>query len=88
VNVVVPAHYQVLYSRLGPYDRAAFDRVVYRSREFTEQWAHEASIIPVSTWPLLRHRMNLDRFRRWPFAIASARHPDYCAWVLDQIRER
>src|SRR5437660_1314891 len=57
VNVVVPAHYQVLFSRLGPYDRAVFDRVAYRSGEFTEQWAHEASIIPVSTWPLLRHRM-------------------------------
>src|ERR1044071_3025802 len=54
VNVVVPAHYQVLYSRLGPYDRAVFDEVAYRSGQFTEQWAHEASLIPVETWPLLR----------------------------------
>src|SRR3954471_17974114 len=62
VNGFVPAHYKVLFSRLGPYDRSSFDRVAYGSREFTEQWAHEASIIPVSTWPLLRHRMNVGRF--------------------------
>src|SRR4051812_26935832 len=60
VNVLVPAHYQVLFSRLGPYERAAFDWVAYRSGHFTEQWAHEASIIPISTWPLLRHRMNVS----------------------------
>src|SRR3954451_5827618 len=88
VNVLVPAHYQVLFSRLGPYDRAAFDRVVYRSGEFTEQWAHEASIIPVETWPLLRQRMNMTRFARWPFCLVSARHPEYAAWVLEQVRER
>src|ERR1700730_5913040 len=57
VNVLVPAHYLVPFSRLGPYDRSLLDEVVYRGREFTEQWAHEASIVPVATWPLLRHRM-------------------------------
>lgn len=88
VNVVVPAHYQVLYSRLGPYSRKLLDDVVWRSGEFTEQWAHEASIIPVSTWPLLRHRMTLDRFRGWPMARAYDAHPEYAAWVLDQVRER
>jgi uncharacterized protein len=88
VNVVVPAHYQVLHSRLGPYDRAVFDRVVWGSGEFTEQWAHEASIIPVSTWPLLRHRMNLERFRQWQMAIVSKAHPEYLRWVLEQVREK
>jgi uncharacterized protein YcaQ len=29
---------------------------VYESREYTEQWAHEASIVPVSSWPLLEYR--------------------------------
>ena len=88
VNVVVPAHYQVLFSRLGPYDRAAFDRVVYASGDFTEQWAHEASIIPVSTWPLLRHRMHLGRFRGWPMARASHAYPDYGRWVLAEVAAR
>jgi len=87
VNVLVPAHYQVLFSRLGPYDRAAFDRVAYRSGEFTEQWAHEASIIPVSTWPLLRHRMELSRFDGWGFTRVVRRHSEYSEWVLEQVRE-
>src|SRR5438105_4025740 len=77
VNVLVPAHYQVLFSRLGPYDRAAFDRVAYGSGEFTEQWAHEASIIPVSMWPLLRYRMDLARFDNWGFTAVVRRRPEY-----------
>ncbi len=88
VNVVVPAHYQVLFSRLGPYDRAVFDDVAYRSGEFTEQWAHEASIIPIETWPLLRHRMDMARFAAWGFGRVAERHPEYAAWVLEQVRER
>src|SRR5205807_8594458 len=39
VNVLVPAHYQVPFSRLGPYERSRLDDVVYKRREFTEQWA-------------------------------------------------
>lgn len=56
VNVLIPAHYLVLWSRLGGYDPTAFERVVHHSGGYTEQWAHEASIVPVDTWPLLRHR--------------------------------
>src|SRR5919199_3133455 len=55
VNVLAPAHYQVLFSRLGPYDRRLLDDLVFRRRAFTEQWAHEASIVPVGRWPLLRY---------------------------------
>ena len=79
VNVVVPAHYQVLFSRLGAYDRTAFDRVAYGSGEFTEQWAHEASLIPVETWPLLRHRMDLGKFANWGFTATAERDPEYAA---------
>ncbi len=63
VNVLMPAHYLVLWSRLGPYQRDRFDRFVYKSGNCTEQWAHEASIVPVSAWPLLAHRRSC--FRPW-----------------------
>jgi uncharacterized protein YcaQ len=88
VNVLVPAHYQVLFSRLGPYVRARFDDLVYRRREFTEQWAHEASILPMASWPLLRYRMATHRVRPWGFEKIMAKHPDYVAWVLDEVRSR
>ena len=56
VNVLVPAHYLILWSRLGSYDRRRFDRFVYGHGNYTEQWAHEASIVPSDAWPLLAHR--------------------------------
>ena len=70
-NVLAPAQYQVLFSRLGPYKTSLLDELVYRRREFTEQWAHEASIVPVETWPLLRHRMADFRVRPWGFREVS-----------------
>jgi uncharacterized protein YcaQ len=56
VNVLVPAHLLVLWSRLGAYDRDRLHRSLYGCVRFTEQWAHEASLVPVSTWPLLEYR--------------------------------
>jgi uncharacterized protein YcaQ len=64
VNVLVPAHYLVLYSRLGAYKRDHLRELVYRRREFTEQWAHEASIVPMELWPLLEYRR--QEYRPWP----------------------
>jgi uncharacterized protein YcaQ len=88
VNVLVPAHYQVLFSRLGAYDRALFHDLVYRRREFTEQWAHEASILPVETWPLLRHRMEVHRVRPYGFEVFLEKNAAYVDRVLDEVRTR
>ncbi len=88
VNVLVPAHYQVPFSRLGPYERSRLDDLVYRRRAFTEQWAHEASIVPVANWPLLRHRMATHRVRPWGFERFLTRHREYVAWVLQEVRAR
>jgi uncharacterized protein YcaQ len=88
VNVLIPAHYVVPFSRLGPYDRRLFEDVAYRSRAFTEQWAHEASIIPVETWPLLRHRMETHRVRPWGFEKFLAQNAAYVAMVVEAVRRR
>jgi uncharacterized protein YcaQ len=88
VNVLVPSHYLVPFSRLGPYDRAALDRVVYGGREFTEQWAHEASIIPVETWPLLRHRRDTHIARPWGFDDIMAEHQEYVETAVGEITRR
>ena len=88
VNLLVPAHYHVPFSRLGPYDRRHLDALVYRRREFTEQWAHEASIIPVAHWPLLRHRMETRPVRPYGFERYLRRHAGYVADVLEWVRAR
>ena len=88
VNVLVPAHYLVLWSRLGAYDRRRFDRFVYDTGDYTEQWAHEASIVRTSDWPLLEHRRQAwEPWRRNP--LATLDDPDaYLRDILEQVREQ
>jgi uncharacterized protein YcaQ len=88
VNVLIPAHYQVLFSRLGPYDRTLLDTLIYRKREFTEQWAHEASIVPVESWPLLHYRRESHRVRPWGFETFLAENGEYVESVLEHVRTR
>jgi uncharacterized protein YcaQ len=58
VNIVVRAHYMPLFSRLGPYPMALLDDAsTGKRRMLFEYWAHEASLLPVETWPLMRWRM-------------------------------
>ena len=86
VNVLLPAHFLVIWSRLGPFDRRRFERFVYGSGEFTEQWAHEASVVSVDDWPLLRHRRRA--FQPWKSSPINAL-PDgdkYLEAVLAHVR--
>jgi uncharacterized protein len=58
VSVIVRAHYMPLFSRLGPYPQSLLDdAAVGRKRLLFEYWAHEASLLPVEMYPLMRWRM-------------------------------
>ena len=77
VSVAVRAHYAPVFSRLGPYDRDILDRAAWshsaRSpRLLVEYWAHEAALMAVDDWPLLRWRMREYRHGRWGTHIVKA----------------
>ncbi|WP_133799325.1 winged helix-turn-helix domain-containing protein [Kribbella caucasensis] len=89
VNVLSRAQYLPLYSRLGPYPRDLLDRAAGKApRRLVEYWAHEASLVPVETHPLLRWRMARATTEAWggPRAIAVQR-PDLVKQVLADVRD-
>ncbi len=58
VSVAVRAHYMPLFSRLGAYPMAMLEGAATpKQRLLFEYWAHEASFLPIDTWPLWQWQM-------------------------------
>jgi len=60
VNALVRSHYLPLFSRLGNYPQTLLDQAAWsqgRQRKLFEYWGHEASLLPVNLYPLMRWRM-------------------------------
>jgi uncharacterized protein YcaQ len=94
VNVFSRAHYMPVFSRLGAYDRSRLDRIAGHGtgridRRLVEYWAHEASLIPIESHPLLRWRMADVNREAWGSISRIARdQPELVAETLALVAER
>ncbi|SEQ23800.1 hypothetical protein SAMN04488583_2078 [Mycobacterium sp. 88mf] len=91
VSVAVRAHYAPVFSRLGPYDRDTLDRAAWshsaRSpRLLVEYWAHEAALMAVEDWPLLRWRMREYTHGRWGTEIVR-KNPKLAEDIVAAVAE-
>jgi len=91
VSVAVRAHYAPVFSRLGPYDRDVLDAAAWghsaRSpRLLVEYWAHEAALMAVADWPLLRWRMREYTGGRWGVEVVE-QNPRLVGDVVSAVTE-
>jgi uncharacterized protein len=86
VNVVARSHLLVLWSRLGDFDRAHLDTLLWRERWLFEYWAHAASIVLAEDYPV--HHLMMRAFPRY----AESRdwmtsNEEFRRYILDRLRE-
>ncbi len=84
VNVFARSHYLPLFSRVGGYDTARLDTLLFRHpTPYVEVWAHQAAFVPVADWSLFAFRMAEHRLRH-----DRRVDPDTVHWVRDELAAR
>ena len=90
ISAVARSPLLVLWSRLGAYDVAHLDKLLWRERRLFEYWAHCASIVPTEDYPIhhamMRNYVADDslwsrRVRKWIKDNDALRHA-----ILTRIR--
>ena len=79
-------HYQVLFSRLGPYDKMLLHELVYRRREFTVTMGprgvdRAGRDLAAVALPETGHRVRPNSFE-----LFLEEQRDYTEWVLEQVK--
>ena len=90
VNVFARSHYMPLFARVGSYDPAALDRLLFARRApYVEYWAHVAAFIPASDWGLFRFRMDAlrDKYGSTPGGWFDTNR-DIVDWVRAELADR
>jgi len=92
LHVVQRSHYLVLWSRLGTYDPADFDRLAFEpeKRSLFEGWQRCASYIPLKDYRYQlpqKHQTNTEpgtSYRRW---LSQVGHSEVAFMVLERIQQ-
>ncbi|MEJ1155918.1 winged helix-turn-helix domain-containing protein [Microbacterium marmarense] len=90
VNVFARSHYMPLFSRLGPYDTAQLDKLLFERRSpYVEYWAHVAAFIPAEDWSLFGFRMDSMRQKYGSDPDGwFLRNSATVDWVRAELRQR
>src|SRR6478736_10552240 len=86
VNVVARSHLLVLWSRLGAFDRADLDTLLWRERWLFGYWAHAASIVLTEDYPIHRLMMRAYQATAGPQQWMEA-NDSFRRYVLDRLRD-
>lgn len=87
VNVFERAHYMPLFSRLGPYDKNELDGLTGgKNPTLIEYWAHQASFIKASDFPLFDWRMQWYRDRAAKKDSFENQNRKLVNWIKAELR--
>lgn len=89
VNVVARNQLLVLWSRLGGFDRADLDTLLWRERWLFEYWAHSASIVLTDDYPI--HQLLMRQYRVMAESTVKqawlVANDDFRRYVLDLLAD-
>lgn len=91
VHVVARSHYLVMLSRVGRYDPADLDALLYPERKLFEGWAHVACLIPIEQYarlaPVIHARRQQDA-SGWLHRHLGENAQEMLDAILAEVRER
>lgn len=82
ISAVARSHLLVLWSRIGAYDPAQLDLLLWRDRRLCEYWAHCASIVLTEHYPIHHTLMRHYAAERNAWALRLRR------WVSDNSKSQ
>jgi uncharacterized protein YcaQ len=89
ISVVAPPQYLVLWSRLGAYERAELDRLLWEERKLFE-WS--AFIWPIEDFPLILARMRRERTGKYAWERRGneflEKNAEFRTYVLRELERR
>jgi uncharacterized protein len=93
VNVLARTQFVVPFARIGPFEPARMLDLVGPGGNWFEYWGHAASLMPISLYPLFRHRMTEWRTDALPGVRGGRRrawreaNAEYLAAVLRDVEQ-